>query len=525
MKAGFVVSPTLWRLVEARARATPDGLFAIDEAGRRLDFEGLRREAERVAAGLHEAGLREGHVVAWLLPTRISAFVLMVALARLGAVQNPLVPIYRRREIEFCLDQTQARWLLAPGVFRGFDFGALAGELVAERDGLATLDVRNALPTGDPSRLPAVADAPDAVRWIFYTSGTTSDPKGARHTDRSLITSSVGLAESLDLGPEARTGVVFPVTHLGGANALASTLVAGSTQLVVEQFDPPTTVPFLAEHGVTHAGAGAVFYRAYVEAQRAAGSDPIFPELVALYGGGAPTPRALHEAVRASLGGLGVLSTYGMTECPVITMVRFDDPVEKRISTEGRPTHPETLIRIVDADGRSVATGQQGRVRVKAPQLLQGFVDPTLDIDAFDADGFFETGDLGRLDAEGYLSITGREKDVIIRKGENISAPEVEAQLASHPAVAEVAVIGLPDEARGERACAVVRVADPTQPLRFEEMVAHLEASGLMRQKIPEQLELVDALPRNPSGKVVKARLVERFRDAPPASGDRARRA
>ena len=507
----MIDAPTLWRLVETRAQATPEGLFAIDEQDERLTFEGLRQEAGRVAAGLHSRGIRKGDVVAWLLPTRLSAFVLMVALARLGAIQNPLVPIYRRREIEFCLDQTGARWLLVPGSFRGFDFAALATELENERPDLSTIDVAQALPTSNPAELPDATDAPDAVRWIFYTSGTTSAPKGARHSDTHVLLSSRGLAEALALGPTSRTGVVFPVTHLGGANALVSTLFAGSTQLVVETFDPATTVPFLARHGVTHAGAGPVFYQAYLEAQRAAGAAPIFPDLVALYGGGAPTPPSLHAAARRELGGLGILSTYGMTECPVITMARWDDPPEKRATSEGRPTHPSTRIRIVGPDGDALAPGEEGEIQLHAPQLLLGFVDARLDDDAFDADGFFMTGDRGRVDAEGYLTITGRSKDVIIRKGENISAAEVEALLMEHPSVAEVAVIGLPDEGSGERACAVVRVEAGAAPLRFEEMVQHLETRDLMRQKIPEQLEHVDDMPRNPSGKIPKADLVARF--------------
>ena len=165
--------------------------------------------------------------------------------------------------------------LIAPlftyAAIRGFDFAALASDLERARPGLTTIDVADALPTADPAQLPPAADNPEAPRWIFYTSGTTSDPKGAQHSDANVLLSSRGLAEALDLGPTARTGVVFPVTHLGGANALVSTLFAGSTQLVVESFDPATTIPFLADHGVTHAGAGPVFYQAYLEAQRAAG--------------------------------------------------------------------------------------------------------------------------------------------------------------------------------------------------------------------------------------------------------------
>jgi len=402
-----------------------------------------------------------------------------------------------------------------PGVFRGFDFGALAEELCAERDDLATIAIGEGLPEADPVGLAPVAlgdpDAPPPVRWIFYTSGTTSDPKGAKHTDEAVLISSRGLTESLGLTDRARTGVVFPVTHLGGANALVSTLYSGATQLVVETFDPPATVPFLAAHGVTHVGAGPVFYRAYLEQQRASGPAPIFPKLEMLYGGGAPTPPSLHEEVERELGGLGIVSTYGMTECPIITMVRWDDTPDKRRTTEGRPTHPDTRIRVVGPDGRVLPVGRQGEVCVRAPQLLTGFVDASLDREAFDADGFFRTGDLGRVDPDGYLVLTGRLKDVIIRKGENISAPEVEGHLFEHPKVAEVAVIGLPDPDRGERCCAVVRAVDPADALAFDEMSEFLEARGLMRQKIPEQLEHVDAMPHNPSGKIVKARLCERF--------------
>jgi non-ribosomal peptide synthetase component E (peptide arylation enzyme) len=181
---------------------------------------------------------------------------------------------------------------------------------------------------------------------------------------------------------------------------------------------------------------------------------------------------------------------------------------------------------VVRPDGSRAASGEEGELRVKAPQLLQGFVDARLDEEAFDEEGFFRTGDLGRLDAEGYVVVTGRMKDVIIRKGENISAPEIEALLAAHAKVAEVSVIGLPDEERGERCCAVVRDADPANPLGFDEMVAYLESRRLMRQKIPEQLEHLAELPRNPSGKVVKARLKALFVDAggPGESAGQARR-
>jgi cyclohexanecarboxylate-CoA ligase len=516
----MIEASTLWELVTLRAEATPEGLFALDEAGRELTFEGLRSEAEKVAAGLHAQGVREGDPVSWVLPTRIDGFVLMVALARIGAVQNPLVPIYRTREVTFCLDQTQARWFITRGVLRGFDFGALGRELAASSKRLETIDIEPGLPTADPAALPVFhqvghSEEPsdEHVRWIFYTSGTTSDPKGARHTDRAVLLSSRGLASAIRLEPDAKTGVVFPITHLGGANALVSTLFAGSTQLVIEQFDPVTSIPFLARHGVTHAGAGPVFYQVYLEAQRAAGPEPIFPLLRVLYGGGAPSPVGMDAAVRRELGGIGILSTYGMTECPLISMVRWGDSEQQRSTTCGLPTQSETRFRIVDHAGQDVSTGEEGEIRVDAPQLLRGYVDEKLNEEAFDEQGFFRTGDLGRLDDQGYVALTGRIKDVIIRKGENISAPEIEGVLVEHPRVAEVAVIGLPDPERGERVCAIVRGTPGAERLGFDEMVSFLADRGLMQQKLPEQLEYIDEMPHNPSGKIVKAKLKERFKE------------
>ena len=505
---------TFWQLVEARAEATPDALCAVDERERRLDFAGYRDAALRVAAALHARGVGPGTPVSWMLPTTLEAMVLCAALARLGAVQNPILPIYRERETAFILDQTGARMVLVPPVFRGFDYAAMARALAAERDGLEVVVVEDALPEAEPAGLPpappsaGLDDAP--VRWILYTSGTTADPKGARHSDAGLIATFSGMARVLDLGPDDRHGMVFPITHVGGVGWLVAGLVSGCAHLVVAAFDPTTTIPFLARHGVTHAGAGTVFHQAYLAAQRAAPGRPIFPRIRSFPGGGAPKPPQLHHDLKRELGGAGIVSGYGMTECPIIAMNRIGDPDEKLAATEGPANPPGMEIRIVRHDGARAGPGEEGEVRVRGPQLCRGYLDASLDAEAFDADGFFRTGDLGSLDADGFVRITGRLKDVIIRKGENISAQEIENLLYAHPKVADAAVIGLPDPALGERCCAVVACRGG-DPLGFEEMVEFLKAQRLARQKIPEQLELVESLPRNASGKIEKRALRDRF--------------
>jgi len=504
---------TFWQLIEDRADATPDALFAVDERDRRLDFAGFRDRALRVAAGLQARGIGPGTPVSWMLPTTLEAMLLCGALARLGAVQNPILPIYRERETSFIVDQTGARLLCVPPSFRGFGYAAMAQELARERDGLEVLVVEDALPEAEPDGLPpapASAGLDDApVGWVLYTSGTTSDPKGAQHTDPGLIASFRGMVDVLALQPDDRHAFVFPITHVGGVGWMIAGLLAGFGHIVVAAFDPETSVPLLAKHGVTQAGAGTAFHQAYLAAQRAAGEASIFPRVRTFPGGGAPKPPQLHYDLQREIGGAGIVSGYGLTECPIAAMNRVGDPDEQLAHTEGPPNPPEARIRIVRPDGRPAEPGEQGEVRVEAPQLFRGYLDASLDAEAFDDEGWFRTGDLGSLDDRGCIRITGRLKDVIIRKGENISAQEIENLLYEHPKVADVAVIGLPDAAMGERCCAVV--ACPGEPLGFDEMAEFLAAKRLAKQKIPEQLELVDEVPRNAAGKIEKRALRERF--------------
>ena len=237
----------------------------------------------------------------------------------------------------------------------------------------------------------------------------------------------------------------------------------------------------------------------------------MFPALRATMTGATATPPGLHADLERELGGIGALACYGLTEAPFLSVSSVGDPGVKRAETVGRAIAGATL-RIVSLDETVVPPGVEGEVRAQGPQICQGYLDTNRNAEAFDADGWFRTGDLGRLDDEGYLVITGRLKDIIIRKGENIAAKEVEDVLYEHPAIAEVAVIGLPDDALGERCCAVVIVRDGESPPALDDIVAFCRAAGLANQKIPEQLELVTELPRNASGKVLKYQLQDQLR-------------
>src|SRR5262245_4899876 len=381
---------TFWELVERRAAATPDALFAVDDEDRELSFAGYRDAVLRCAAGLAARGIGAGTPVSWQLPTRLDSMLLAGALARLGAVQNPILPIYREREVRFAVRQTRARLLCVPGVFRGFDHAALARTPARDEAGLEVLVVDEGLPDGDPAALPppAPAAAPDAapVRFVFYTSGTTADPKGALHTDPTLIHQGRILCDVLELAPEDRIALAFPFTHIGGLGWLIAGLMPGAAHIVIPVFDAKKSIDALARHGVTLGGAGTAFHQAYLAAQRERGGASVFPRIRAFPGGGAPKPPQLHYDLVNEIGGVGIVSGWGMTEGPIWAMNTVHDPDEKLAQTEGRATRG-VEIRVVKPDGTPAATGEEGELRARGPQLCRGYLDGRLNAQAFDEAG------------------------------------------------------------------------------------------------------------------------------------------
>lgn len=487
-------SRTLWELVTRRAALTPDRPLFLQD-GRTLTFEALRARAERVAAGLYGMGVRPGTVVAWQLPTRIETAVLSFALARLGAVQTPVIPFYRDREVGFALRESRAEFFAVPGTWRGFDHTEMARRLGAK----GVFEAYDDLPDGDPSRLPPPPSDGTAVRWIYWTSGTTSDPKGVLHTDRSLLAGGSCLAHALRPSAEDVGSIAFPYAHIGGPDYTVMLLLYGFPAVLFEQFALPEALAAYRAHGVTMAGGSTAFYSMFLAEQRKRPGEPVLPALRLLAGGGAPKPPELYHAVVREMG-VQLTHGYGMTEVPMITMGAPGDDPELLATTEGRP--PQGMeIRIVD-----------GEVRLRGEAVCRGYLDPGQTAQAFDEDGFLRTGDLGRLTETGHLVLTGRLKDVIIRKGENISAQEIEDLLHRHPAVGDVAVIGLPDAARGELVCAVVEQPPGAEALTLSDVTAFLRTEGLSVHKLPERLEVVDTLPRGETlRKVLKYKLRERY--------------
>jgi cyclohexanecarboxylate-CoA ligase len=507
------MASTLWDLLAERAAATPDAPMLLDDRDRRVTFGEFGAWAERVAAGFQAMGVGPGTPVTWQLPTRIETVVASMALSRLGAVQNPIIPIYREREVGFALRATGAALFLVPGEWRGFDYGAMGATLAGSLDPAPQVVVAyDSLPSGDPSTLPAPPASGDEVRWIYFTSGTTADPKGVQHTDQTLLAGGNGLAKALDMAPSDVGSMAFPFTHIGGPDYLVTMLAIGFSAVLLEAFVPADAVAVFKRHGVTLAGGSTAFYTAFLAEQRKTPGSKIIPTLRLLAGGGAPKPPEVYYECEREMD-VKVAHGYGMTEVPMITQGSPHDSDDELATSEGAPVVGAD-VRIVLEDGSAAPVGSDGEVRVKGPMVCKGYTDPALNADAFDADGYFRTGDLGHVRPDGHVTLTGRLKDVIIRKGENISAREVEDLLYEHPKVVDVAVIGLPDPSRGERVCAVIE-AGPGGIPTLAELVAYLKEAGLMVQKIPEQLEVVDKLPRNATLKVLKYQLRDGLKDKP----------
>ena len=504
---------TIWELVERRAERSGERAMLMD-GERTVTFGELHAWAERVAAGLADLGIGAGTPVSWQLPNRIETLVASLALARLGAVQNPIIPIYRSREVGFVLRQSGAQVVLHPGTWRGFDHTAMFESIVADLPSPPTLVAAyDVLPEADPARLPPPPEpSEDPVRWLYYTSGTTSDPKGARHTDRTLLAGAIGVADRLRPTSSDVFHLAMPYAHIAGPDLLLTALLHGYALTLSEHFVPEEAIALCRRTGVTMAGGSTAFYTAFLNEQRRHPEGPVVPTLRLLMGGGAPKPPEIFYEVKRILG-VPVLHGSGMTECPMISFGALNDTDEQLADTDGAPVR-DLQISIASPEGTELGPDAVGEILVRGPMLCRGYADPALDAAALTPDGWFHTGDLGLVRADGHLVITGRIKDIIIRKGENISAKEVEDLLYQHPKVGDIAVVGLPDPERGERVCAVVETAPGAEPLTLAELQAHCRAAGLMVQKIPEQLEITDALPRNATLKVLKYQLRQQLTDA-----------
>lgn len=463
-----------------------------------------------LGGALVTAGIAKGDVVAMQMPNWLEAAALYHACTEIGAVVLPIIHVYGPAEVAYILDESGAAMLVTPDRWLGVDYtdrevGSRAdllrvfvGDNCPDAPGVVAFEELEARGRTDYARSEI---HPDEVHLLCYTSGTTAKPKGVRHSHNTL------LAESRQLGEAtgARDGDVFlcpnPVGHMAGVIAgLQNPYLFGEHCILMDGWDPQAAAELIRDQRVTRSG-GAPFFLAtlldHVEAH---------PELdvssLGLFGcGGAGVLPSLIE--RADTVGWWSFRSFGSTEHPSITSGYVGDALEKRAHTDGRPM-PGVEVRIVDDAGAMLPAGEVGEIQSRGPDLFLGYTDPSLDADAFSADGWYRTGDLGRLDADGFLTVTDRIKDIVIRGGENVSAAEVEDVLVRHAKVREAAVTAVPDRRYGERVCAFLVPVASDDPPTLDELVAHFRAAGVAKHKTPERLEIVAELPRTLAGKVQK---------------------
>jgi len=500
---------TVGALFAASVARRRDAEIVVDGA-RRLSFGGLRRLVDRFADAMRARGVGRGDVVAYQLPNWWEAVAIFLATAEVGAIANPLLPSFRERELAFTLRQSCARLLFAPDEWRGCSHAALIASLrpalpdlrdvilcrTGPEAGLAPPDP--ALPNAAPS------PSPDDLLLLMYTSGTTALPKGVLHTHDTLAAEILSLARVHEIGPGDRCLVPSPVTHISGViHAILTPAILGTAAVLMDRWDAGEALRLIERERVTYMAGAPTFLQDLATHPDAPHRDLASLRLFSC--GGAAVSADLVRQARARLPTCVAKRVYGSTEFPTISTTGPDDAAVHGIDSEGRAIAPAE-VRIVRDDETVAPTGEEGEVQARGPECFVGYADAAMNDEAFTADGWFRTGDLGTLDARGYLRITGRLKEIVVRKAEKISARELEEVLARHPAIAEVAVVPVPDRVTGERACAVV-VLRPGQALTLAELGAFLDACGLARPKHPEELVALAALPRTESGKIAKSEI------------------
>ncbi|HVM65470.1 MAG TPA: AMP-binding protein, partial [Acidimicrobiales bacterium] len=505
-RAGHWDQETLAARVRAHAAARPEATAVVDHDGaRRHTYGELDRDVRSLAGWLAEDGVTAGDVVSVQLPNWYEFVVAAVAAQRLGAVINPLLPVYRRKELLHVFTVAAPKVVFTPSTYRGHDHAAATADAIAE-SGVKVhhVVVDGGLPDGAPLGPTAHTEDAADVSELIFTSGTEAAPKAIMHTEQTANFSVRVAFSDLGMGTDDVVWMPSPIGHSTGFNyGVRFALYHGLPLVLQDRWDAATACDLIAGEGASYTLASTTFLQDLVgEAER---RGVALPSMQRFGCGGAPVPPELVR--RASARGIGVLRLYGSTEALVATWNRPWSPEDKKVATDG--------LAMTDVD---VEVRADGEIFTRGPNTCVGFyLDPDRTAATFD-DGWVRSGDLATIDADGYLTVVGRKKEIIIRGGMNITPREIEELLLAFPEVDRAAVVGLPDERLGERVCACL-VLHPGQRLELKDVVARLRTIGLATYKLPERLEVLDALPMTASGKVQKFEIVQRLTSSPGSPG------
>lgn len=507
------------RLLEIAER-DPGRELIVDAGFGRLSYGQVAEQVERLTHGLSRLDIGAGDIVVLQLPNCAPFLVLHLALTAIGAVTATIPIVYRERELDRVLRLTGAKALVVPGSYRGHDYVGMAESLRAQTpslkqvivvgdaglpagSGLAAYDALAASPVSGPQPAGARKPGPDDLTALGFTSGTTGALKAAMYSTRILRATNAGLQERYRLDEGDRVFACSPVGHaVGFTHALRMALTIGGSIVFFDKWDAGRALEVIQAERCTYMACATPFlldlvYHPSLESRGSMSSVRLF------LCGGATIPQKLMHDARAALPHTFTSPLWGMTECGGVTTCPFDAPEEKLFETDGLPCSSMEL-KVVDRDGRALPPGEDGELLVRGPMLTMGYyAEPELTRESYLPDGFFRTGDQARIDADGYVKITGRIKDLIIRGGVNIAPADIEDVLFKHPRVGNVAVVGYPAERLGERICAFVTLFGGDR-LELKEVQDWMAAAGVSKQKWPERVEVLEQLPMTTSGKVQK---------------------
>jgi acyl-CoA synthetase (AMP-forming)/AMP-acid ligase II len=525
--AGLWSTDTFHDLLVRRVQESPDKVFATDGT-RSLTFRELFDAGQRLAVGLHRQGLRRGDTAAVQLPNWVEFIQVLAALSRLGVIMVPIMPIYRREDVGYVLSNAGVRAVFTPANFSKFDYFDMYRGLRQEHPDLTIVVARpdgateeaigaetNVLPlqaleadTDDDSASQELDSppAPDEPFVIVYTSGTTSRPKGCVHTFNTYCAGARAL-----VGPFGYTeaDVQFgpsPIAHTTGlVTSVLLPMLTGAATHIMAKWDPLRGIEEIQRFGCTAAVTAPTFLHTLLAEYDAERHDLSALRLWTC--AGAPIPAAVVERASAMLPNIKVLSLYGRSENLVTTTCSVTDDVSRALTSDGKAM-PGAEVKIVGEDGNEVPRGAEGDIAYRGPaHMIEYLANPEETAVLFTKDGFSKSGDLGKMTEDGYVRVTGRTKDIVIRGGMNISVREIEEHLAHHPALQAFSVVGMPDERLGERVCCFVVAASGHDAPTVEQLREFLLDKGMPIQKTPERVVAVDALPMTATGKVLKHEL------------------
>lgn len=505
----------------------PDKLCTVDMNSRHT-YAGLAEDVEIAAYGLRAFDVKPGDVVAIQLPNWYEWLVIHLAAQRVGAITNPLIPIYRDREISHMAKVSRASIIFIPETFRHFNYVDMVDRL---RDDLPDLrravvvrgeavkrgfdawdsfmEAGKAARESEPIDFSPFRPDPNDLALIMFTSGTTGKSKGVMHTHNSVLAGAMPWPDKLGMDDSAVIHMASTFGHLTGyLYGVSLPFILGGTAVIQDVWNVDYFVYLVEKYGINHTSGAAPFLHDLLAAENLHHYD--LSSLKRFCCMGASIPRSFITQAKEKLPEMRVFGGWGMTECCLSTMGHPNDPEEKVATTDGRPLDGME-VRTVDENGDQISDGQPGKLQVRGPFMFRGYLgqlDVTLE--EFD-DTWFNTGDLATIDEDGYVSLSGRSKDVVIRGGENIPVAEVENALYQHPDIKDVVVVAMPHDRLQEIAAAVVVLEDDVEPITMETMQKHLESKAIAKQYWPEYLDIVDALPRTPSGKPQKFKLRERM--------------